>query len=60
MVHKMQRLTMNNSTIIAKKEQSYPAILEDSEGVDEGEGIHIYLFLIPMAEKYLFAINGYW
>ncbi len=38
MVHKMQRLTMNNTNIIAKKEQSYPAILEDSEGGDEGEG----------------------
>lgn len=38
MVHKMQRLTMNNSNVIAKKDQSYPAILEDSEGGDEGEG----------------------
>lgn len=39
MVHKMQRLTMNNSSnVLAKKEQSYPAILEDSEGGDEGEG----------------------
>ncbi|XP_065217888.1 calcium/calmodulin-dependent protein kinase type 1 isoform X2 [Planococcus citri] len=37
MVHKMQRLTMNNSNVIAKKDQSYPAILEDSEGGDEGE-----------------------
>lgn len=40
MVHKMQRLTMSNTnTIITKKEQNYAAILEDSEGGDEGEGI---------------------
>lgn len=43
MVHKMQRLTMNNSNVIAKKEQSYPVILEDAEGGDEGEGIQTSL-----------------
>lgn len=38
MVNKMQRLTMNSSNVIAKREQSYPAIFENSERGDEGEG----------------------
>lgn len=45
MVNKMQRLTMNNSDVIAKRERSYPAIFENSERGDEGEGTDSAHFL---------------